>query len=189
MVTGVPAKFWNNLEANYREQLAKLLEKGRLNKNISWLKKVPTNEIFKRNYAKESESKADNLRNILTFYGVNSVETWESLWKDEKVAAKRSHCFETIPEAASAWIRMGEIEAQKIVTQKYDQTILKNNLLKIRHLTKDNPENFIPKMIKLCADSGVALAVIPKLEKVPWNGASKWISPDKALIILNIICI
>ena len=30
MVTGVPAKFWNNLEANYREQIAKIIEKERL---------------------------------------------------------------------------------------------------------------------------------------------------------------
>lgn len=27
LVTGVPARFWNNLESNYREQLAKIEEK------------------------------------------------------------------------------------------------------------------------------------------------------------------
>jgi len=186
MVTKVPAKFWNNLEANYREQLAKLKEKKQLNNSISWLKNIPTNEIFNRGYVKKEKSKIDNLRNILTFYGVNSVEAWEILWKNEKIAARRSHCYETIPEAASAWIRMGEIEALKISTKKYNKVTFKSNLKLIKNLTIEKPEIFIPKLINLCANSGVALSLIPKLDKVPWNGASKWITPDKALIILNI---
>lgn len=32
-VTGVPALLWNNLEANYREQLARLVEKASLQKS------------------------------------------------------------------------------------------------------------------------------------------------------------
>ena len=34
LVTNVPAKMWNNLEANYREQLAKIKELERLEKNV-----------------------------------------------------------------------------------------------------------------------------------------------------------
>lgn len=35
LVTGVPARFWNNLESNYREQLAKIEEKIKLENNSS----------------------------------------------------------------------------------------------------------------------------------------------------------
>ncbi len=38
LVTRVPARFWNNLEAQYREQLAKLEERQRLESNIEWLR-------------------------------------------------------------------------------------------------------------------------------------------------------
>jgi len=37
LVTNVPAKMWNNLEANYREQLAKIKELERLEENVMWL--------------------------------------------------------------------------------------------------------------------------------------------------------
>ncbi|KJR96752.1 MAG: hypothetical protein VR65_27280 [Desulfobulbaceae bacterium BRH_c16a] len=41
-VTQVPAGMWNNLEAQYREQLAKLEERQRLDAEKTWLKTIPT---------------------------------------------------------------------------------------------------------------------------------------------------
>ncbi len=37
-VTGVPARMWNSLEANYRERLARLDERSRLQGSLDWLK-------------------------------------------------------------------------------------------------------------------------------------------------------
>jgi Zn-dependent peptidase ImmA (M78 family) len=41
-------------------------------------------------------------------------------------------------------------------------------------------------MIRLCAGSGVALALVPEMKKVPWHGATKWLSASKAMILLNL---
>ena len=41
-------------------------------------------------------------------------------------------------------------------------------------------------MQELCAEAGVALVFIPEMKKVPWNGATKWLSSEKAMIILNL---
>src|SRR5437016_14442760 len=43
-VTRVPARFWNNLEATYRERLARLEEKERLAQDLEWLKAIPAKE-------------------------------------------------------------------------------------------------------------------------------------------------
>ncbi len=40
LVTGVPARFWNNLEAQYREQLAKIEERERLESDLQWLNTI-----------------------------------------------------------------------------------------------------------------------------------------------------
>jgi Zn-dependent peptidase ImmA (M78 family) len=40
-------------------------------------------------------------------------------------------------------------------------------------------------MIKLCCDSGVALVLIPELTNTRIKGATEWLSPEKALIILS----
>ena len=39
-VLGVPASFWNNLESNYQERLARLKEENYLKKHANWLEQV-----------------------------------------------------------------------------------------------------------------------------------------------------
>jgi hypothetical protein len=51
-------------------------------------------------------------------------------------------------------------------------------------LTREAPETFEPEMKRLCAEAGVAIAMVPEMKKVPWNGATKWLSPRKAMILL-----
>ena len=43
-VTGVPSRMWNNLEANFREQLAKIADRRRLQKYLEWLRSTPSRE-------------------------------------------------------------------------------------------------------------------------------------------------
>ena len=46
-VLGVPAGFWNNLERNYREFLARKEEEERLAASTDWLRKLPVREMVK----------------------------------------------------------------------------------------------------------------------------------------------
>ncbi|MCI5220577.1 MAG: helix-turn-helix domain-containing protein, partial [Candidatus Electrothrix sp. LOE2] len=48
LVLNVPASMWNNLEAQYREQLAKVYERNRLKENLAWLKTIPVAELINR---------------------------------------------------------------------------------------------------------------------------------------------
>ncbi len=185
LVTGITAKFWNNLEANYREQLAKMQEREQLSKDISWLEKIPVKELVKRGFVNNSQSKIELLRNVLQFFGVSSMRAWKSVWEAPQIATRRSHCFETKPEIASAWIRCGEIMAEDINCDKYNRKSFFDALSEIRKLTVLEPEKAIVEAIELCRKSGVSLAQVPQMEKVLWNGASKWISSSKALIILS----
>src|SRR5436189_2068542 len=41
-VTGVHARMWNNLEANFQEQRARLSEKARMESDLNWLGTIPT---------------------------------------------------------------------------------------------------------------------------------------------------
>ena len=186
LVTGVPARFWNNLELQYREQQARINEKNRLKGYISWLKSIPTNELRQRGYLKHSENEPELLRETLAFFGVSSVQSWHDLWDEPDVAARRSQCFESSPGPTAAWIRQGELHALKNACKPYSKETFQSTLKKIRILTKESPEVFEPEVIKLCAESGIALALVPEMKKVPWSGATKWLSPQKALIILNL---
>lgn len=186
LATGVPAGMWNNLEAQYGEQLAKIKERATLESDLDWLRSIPASELIQRGAVEAAKDKVVQLREVLKFFGVSSVSAYRDIWAKPAVAARRSQCFETRPGAASVWIRFGEIEAQKIECKPFHKNNFFEAVKSIRRLTIETPDVFIPKMIQACSAAGVALALVPEMKKVPWHGATKWVSPSKAMILLNL---
>ncbi len=186
LVLNVPASMWNNLEAQYREQLAKIHERSRLESNLEWLKTIPVVELANRQLIPHLKDKIEQLRAVFAFFGVSSVSAWHRIWDEPAVAARRSACFESCPGIASAWIRQGEIQANSIDCADFSKNKFKDAVLEIRKLTVLTPQEFTEEMRSLCAASGVALVFVPEMKGAPWSGATKWISPNKAMILLNL---
>lgn len=186
LVTGVPADFWNNLEVQYRQLLARIEEKDRLQSDLEWLKIIPVKELAERGVISAANDKTEQLRQVLSFYSVSDAECWKKVWLQPQVAARRSKCFETCPGPASAWLRLGELEAHKTECAKFDAKLFKSNLEHIRQLTMLQPKLFIPEMKRLCAAAGVAFVLVREMKKVPWNGATKWLSPNKVMLLLSL---
>ena len=184
LATGVSATMWNNLEAQYREQLARIHERERLQDDLDWLKEIPVAELVKRGVLPRPKDTVEQLREVLKFYGVSSVEAWRRIWEAPAVAARRSPCFESKRGPASAWIRLGELQARAINCQTFDKVRFKKALKQIRYLIREPAHVFQPEMKRLCAESGVAVAMVREMKKVPWNGATKWLTPHKAMILL-----
>ncbi len=125
LATGVPASMWNNLEAQYREQLAKAKERNQLETELDCLKTIPTQELIQRNAIESQKDRVLLLRETLKFYGLSSVSAWRDIWAKPAVAARRSQCFETCPGPASAWIRLGEIQHARLKPFTKLQSFLK----------------------------------------------------------------
>ncbi len=186
LVTGLTAQFWNNMETQYRDLLIKKREREMSESNSDWLKQIPVKELIKRGIIRKIEDQTELFREVLSFFRVSSVEAWDGIWRNPQIATRRSECFQTNIGYAATWIRLGELEAEKIETKSYNETAFKDVLKQIRAMTYDLPEDFAQKIKDMSADCGVAVAFIPEMPKVPWNGAAKWLSPDKALLILNL---
>jgi len=184
LATGVPASFWNNLESQYQGQLIKIKEGNRLHTDPQWLKTIPTAELIDRGLLHQTEDETMLLRETLAFYGVSSVDAWRKIWEKPAVAARRSQCFESQPGSASAWIRQGELQSHKIACKPFNKGLFREALRTICSLTREEPEKFEPEMRQLCAEAGVAVALVPEMKKVPWNGATKWLNSQKAMIML-----
>ncbi|MCI5224668.1 MAG: ImmA/IrrE family metallo-endopeptidase, partial [Candidatus Electrothrix sp. AR4] len=154
--------------------------------DLEWLKTIPFAELVKRDVIPHLTDKVEQLRAVLSFFGVSSVNAWHQIWDEPAVAARRSACFASCPGTASAWIRQGEIQANTISCSDFSKNKFKEIVLEIRKLTVLTPEKFTEKMRSLCAESGVALVFVPEMKKAPWYGATKWLSPKKAMILLNL---
>lgn len=185
-VTGVPARMWNSLESNYREQLAKIADRKRLEKDMTWLKTIPTRELINRGVIEDQPDKVSLLHTVLSFFGVASSEAWNELWMKPCASFRKSPRFEAAPGAVATWLRLGELEAQRVKTQPYDRNKFQRVLTEIRQLTTKPAEDFTLRMVELAASAGVAVVFVKELKGCPTSGAARWLSPDKALIQLSL---
>jgi len=102
------------------------------------------------------------------------------------VTYRRSSVFTTSFKSIASWLRIGELEAADIDTHPFDKASLRRSLDKIRDLTSLDPSEFEPRMKQLCCEAGVALVFVPELPGTRISGATRWLSPEKALIIQSL---
>jgi HTH-type transcriptional regulator / antitoxin HigA len=185
-VLGIPARFWNNLQAQYEEAVARKEERDRLAQHLEWLKEIPIREMCKFRWIRCSKDPMEQLEAVLAFFGVASPEQWRVLWEGADFSFRRSPVFQSRPVAVAAWLRQGEKEGQQIRCANYDPSNFREALTQIRPLTREDPEVFQPEVIRLCAAAGVAAVFVPELPKTGVSGAARWMAPNKALILVNL---
>jgi addiction module HigA family antidote len=185
-VLGVSAAFWNNLEKNYRETLARLSEQERLQEQIAWLSELPVKALVKLGWIRPFKEKVHQLQEVLNYFGVASPECWREMWLGAQVAYRTSQAFESDPGAVSAWLRKGELVAREIVCKPYDDSTFRAALKTIRSITVKPPEEFQHEVVRLCAEAGVTVAFVPELPKMRTSGATWWLTPTKAVILLSL---
>jgi plasmid maintenance system antidote protein VapI len=182
----VPAHFWNNREQRYREYLAAREEDERLKKAVEWLKELPVAAMIKLGWVRRQESRAEQVRELLNFFGVVSPECWQEIYCGPQVAYRKSPAFQSHPAAIAAWLRRGEIEAREITCSPYAAERFKKTLPDLRALTVRDPALFQTEMVRLCALCGVAVTFVPELPGTRLCGAARWLNPDTALIQLSL---
>jgi HTH-type transcriptional regulator/antitoxin HigA len=185
-VLGIPASFWNNLERQYQEVLARQEENSRLEQQLDWLTSIPVIAMKKLGWIRAEETPIDQLREVLRFFAVAYPDQWNALWQSPRAIFRRSPAFESNPGAVAAWLRQGEIEAQQIQCAPFDADRFRRVLVEVRKLTKEPPEVFHEEVVRLCAEAGVAVVFVPELPGTRVSGATRWLSPAKALIQLSL---
>ena len=184
-VTGVPARTWNALEATYRSLVSRKDEEAELEGDVGWLDELPIKELAKRGYIQLRKSPIEQVRDVCQFFGVASRAAWKTLWKP--TAFRKSKTYESDPGALATWLRIGEIEAAKIQCRPYDRKRFESALREARGLTREgDPDEWLPKLQHKFAEAGVALVIVSEIGKTRANGASRWLSPEKAVIQLSV---
>lgn len=185
-VFGRPAQFWNNLEREYQEVVARKAERDQLQSAINWLKRVPVKELVKFGWIKKQSSNIDQLEEMLRFFGVASPDQWKAVWENYQVVYRQTKRFETCAEAVSAWLRQGEIEGQAISCAPFNKARFLEVLREARSLTTEQPKVFQPRLVELCASAGVAVVFVPELPRTGLWGSTRWLTTDIALIQLSL---
>jgi HTH-type transcriptional regulator / antitoxin HigA len=190
-VFGIPARFWNAREHQYREALARLEEADELRRHAAWIDAFPYREMAALGFVPPVDGRVKDAlerrgRALLDFFGVAAPEQWREVWLRPGVAFRMSLSFASHPEPVSAWLRYGQKTAlEEIRTEPYDARTFRCILQEMRGLTTEPPEVFCDRLIAACAAAGVAVVLTPQLPKAHISGATQWLRPDLALIQLS----
>lgn len=184
-VLGTPASFWNSLETKYQQALAKERERQTLSSFVSWLDELPIKDLIARGCLHPTSDKGDLVSQTLAFFGVTDPNVWRQLWLSPKACFHRSHAFKASPGATAAWLRIGELEAQKIRCESFDRNKFKQELETLRALTNAPLARIKKELVERCRKVGVAVVFVAELHGTHVSGATQWLTADKALIQLS----
>ena len=186
-VTGTPARIWNSLEAEYRSDLQRLQGKRDLAEDAAWLKELPVKVLVDRGILPDQPSdKASRVEQMLSFFGVASVEAWRDVYASLACAFRQSRAHEPRPGAVATWLRLGEIAAQDVHCAPFDRPALEAALPELRALTCEPPEVFGTRIQSICAAYGVAVVFVEEVPGARASGVTRWLTPAKALIQLSL---
>lgn len=185
-VLGIPAAFWIAREQNYREALARSRELDEFSRETDWLDRIPYRAMVKLGWIAGHRDKALQLEEVLRFFGVASPASWNGLWNASSIAFRQSRTFSSEPGATAAWLRKGEIDAANQSCQEFSANAFKQALSRIRALTRDLPREFVRVVRDECCAAGVCVAFVPEIPGTKVWGATRWLSPTRALMQLSL---
>jgi plasmid maintenance system antidote protein VapI/Zn-dependent peptidase ImmA (M78 family) len=187
LAMGVPASFWNSREAMYRAGRLRAEENKRLESEKSWLREIPVQELIARGYLQRCDSASATVRAALRFFQVSSVDAWKAVWAQPQVLFRGGKSAQSAhPGFVAAWLRIGEIEASRIECASFEVSRFRNALKEIRGMLTAQVTEWLPRLTSVCAAAGVAVVWIREIPGAGVCGITKWLSKDKALILLSL---
>lgn len=182
-------EFWLARESQYREDLYRLKHPSVAHTKAAWLKELPLGDMIKFGWLPPVNSISEKIDECLRFFDVPDETVWRQKYSNriQGPAYRTSPAFKQDVGAVSAWLRRGEIESALIHCKPWDAALFKNRLTKIRRLTWiKNPNLFVPKLRKICAECGVAVVIARAPRGCRASGATQFINPRKALLLLSL---
>jgi len=171
MVLGIPAKFWNNLEAIYREKLIRVEVENAMEADEVLARLLPYHEMAKFGWVSETKELKEKVTNLRKYFEVVDLSLLENT-QITRIACRRLAVTEKSDFALLAWVQKAKIEARNIVTSPINIKELIKNMPKIRKMTVLTPEEFCPQIKSILADCGIALVFLPHLKGSFLQGAS-----------------
>jgi plasmid maintenance system antidote protein VapI len=183
ITVGGSVEFWVARDYQYRQHTARLRAADQ-----EWLSKLPLGDMIRFGWVVPEPHPSEEVAACLWFFDVANTQAWRERYDGlhRMVAFRTSPSFDSQPAAVIAWLRRGEIEAENIKCASWNPEAFQSSLPHIRSLTREkNPHKFLPVLRDLCAASGVAVVVVRAPTGCRASGATRFLSPEKALLQLS----
>lgn len=185
---GGTSKFWQTRQERYQGALSRAAEAIPKKAGVDWISRFPHGDMAKSGWIKHSRTRDELIKEYLAYFGVNDPTEWEERYADflKVTAFRTSPTFQSKVGPLSAWLRQGEIEAAQLQCRAWDSKALRGRLQEIRVLCKaKNPAYFLPRVRRICSEVGIAVVFVRAPSGCAASGATRFVSPNKAMVILS----
>jgi HTH-type transcriptional regulator/antitoxin HigA len=185
---GSSKAFWVARETQYQADSERIRRRDAAASREIWVKQFPTREMATLGWIGSFRSSAEAADECLKLFGVPDVAAWQARYAGAASAAafRISAAARTNPGAVTAWLRWAELVAGRTRCGPWVPGVFRERLQTVKRLTwQKDPATFLPTLRRLCADAGVAVVVARTPKGCPASGATRFLSPDKAMIVLS----
>ena len=141
IVLGVPARFWNNLEAIYREKLIKIAAEKAMDADEDLARQFPYSEMAKLCWIPQTRNSKEKVINLRKYFEVVSLSLLENT-QITRIACRRLAVTDKSDLALLAWTQEAKIQARGIETKPINIKGLISVMPDIRKMTLKNQKIF-----------------------------------------------
>lgn len=171
MVLGVPAKFWNNLEAVYREKMIKAKAENAMDSDLELVKQLPYSEMARYGWIPKTRDAKEKVINLRKYFEVVELSLLENQ-QITQIACRRLAVTEKSDLALMAWAQEAKLQARGREISPINMKGLISSLPEVRKMTVLKPVQFCPRITKMLSDQGIALIFLPHLKGSFLQGAT-----------------
>jgi addiction module HigA family antidote len=182
-VLGVPTSFWLNLERTYQDELLEIEQMEHLEQCQEWVSSFPLAKMKSFGLLPDTRKKPELADSLLKFFRVASPTQWSDIYNGSSLAFKIELRHTTESQAISVWLRLGELQADKIKVAVFDKKTLRNNLDQFQNIAYNHSDTWLEELQTLCASCGVALVYTPCIAKAPIYAATRWLKNNSVPLI------
>ena len=183
---GIPARLWLAMQCQYDEARARKKLEQEFHAHLGWVQNFPYPEMVKQGYLSGPVKvpEIEKLKRLLEFFGFARITSWQKYYQTQVLGAQFRLSLSGVADAyaLSAWLRHGELQAQRqSPLPPYSATALKSLLPTLCRMAHSGRTDCLPELAGRLEQCGVRLVITPHLSQSQVRGASRW-QKDNPLI-------
>ena len=171
MVLGTPTQFWCNLEAIYREDIAKVNEENTMQEDIEISKKMPYEQMVEKGWIVDVGNVSEKVIHLRKYFEIAELKYLQSTLVP-RIACRKLSEENKDDCVLIAWAQKARIEARKIKTKPVDIDKLKREIPQIQGWMSLELNKVQPELKKILAECGIAIVFLPRMKESFLHGAT-----------------
>lgn len=168
-VLGIPANFWCNLEAIYREKLVRAEAENEMDSDMEIAEKFPYDKMAEFGWVPKSNQAQERVIYLRKYFELVRLELLQDSVVNPMACYTRM-TTDTDKYALLAWAQRAKLEARSRPFHALDVPGLYRLMPEVRNMREQKTESFCPVLAARLAEYGVTLIFLPMLNDSSLRG-------------------